>query len=118
LKRLKEIGDWMKTNSEAIYKTRPIAPYKEAKVGFTSLSDGTVYAIYLADEDENNPPATIQLYSQTPGPGTKIQMLGVPGGLKWEKAGKGMLIHVPDAIVKNPPCKHAWIFKIFKETGK
>ncbi len=118
LKRLKEIGDWMKTNSEAIYKTRPIAPYKEAKIGFTSLSDGTVYAIYLADEDENNPPATIQLYSQTPGPRTKIQMLGVPGDLKWKKAGKGMLIHVPDAIVKNPPCQHAWTFKIFKETGK
>ena len=56
LNRLREIGDWMKVNAEAIYETRPIAPYKEAKICFTALPDGTVYAIYLADEDEAAPP--------------------------------------------------------------
>jgi hypothetical protein len=39
-------------------------------------------------------------------------MLGVEGFLKWEKVGKGVLIHVPAAAVQNPPCRHAWAFKI------
>lgn len=114
LKRLKESGDWMKVNGEAIYNTRPVAPYKEAKTCFTRLADGTVYAIYLADEDEITPPATIQLYSPTAGAGTKIEMLGVAGALQWEKAGKGVLIHIPTSAVRNPPCRHAWAFKIAK----
>lgn len=118
LKRLKEIGDWMKINAEAIYKTRPIAPYKEAKTCFTSLADGTIFAIYLADEDETRPPATIQLYSQAPGPGAKIRMLGVPEAVRWEKDGKGILLHVPEPALKNPPCRHAWVFRISKGMDK
>jgi len=114
LKRLKEIGAWLKTNGEAIYKTRPVAPYKESKICLTSLSDGTIYALYLADEDEAAPPPTIELYSHAPGPGAKIEMLGVSRPLKWEKTGKGVVIHVPDSAVKNPPCRHAWVFKISK----
>ena len=104
----------MKVNGEAIYKTRPVAPYKEAKTCFTRLADGTIYAIYLADEDEAAPPAALQIYSQTARAGAKIEMLGVSGVLKWEKAGKGILIHVPNSILKSPPCRHAWTFKITK----
>jgi alpha-L-fucosidase len=112
LNRLRDIGDWMKVNGEAIYKTRPVAPYKEAKTCFTSLAEGTVYAIYLADEDETTPPATIQLYSNAPSAGGKITMLGVPGDLRWEKTGKGVLVHVPETARTTPPCRHAWTFKI------
>jgi alpha-L-fucosidase len=32
LLRMKEIGNWMKVNGDAIYKTRPVAPYKEGKI--------------------------------------------------------------------------------------
>src|SRR5208283_3794243 len=46
LLRMREIGDWMKVNGEAIYATRPIAPYKEGNVSFTRKG-GTVYAIYV-----------------------------------------------------------------------
>jgi len=112
LKRLAEIGSWMQINGEAIYKTRPVAPYKEAKTCFTRLADGTVYAIYLADEDETRPPASLMIFSQKPKPGTKIEMLGVKGTLLWEAVGQGMLIHLPAAAVKNPPCRYAWAFKI------
>ena len=50
LSRLEEIGDWMKVNGEAIYGTRPIAPYKDGQVVFTSKGQ-TVYAIYLTKND-------------------------------------------------------------------
>ncbi|MFC1726640.1 alpha-L-fucosidase [candidate division KSB1 bacterium] len=112
--RLKEIGSWMKVNGEAIYSTNPVAPYKETKICFTSKKDGTVYALYLADKEEKNPPSKIMLYSHCPEKGGKITMLGVEKEVKWEKVGEGVLIYVPDAAQKEPPCKYAWTFKIEK----
>jgi alpha-L-fucosidase len=112
LSRLKEIGDWVKVNGEAIYGTRPVAPFKEAKSCFTALSDGTVYAIYLADEDEPNPPAKLMLYSHAPRSDGRIEMLGVRGSLRWESVGKGVFVYIPDSVVKNPPCHYAWTLKI------
>ena len=55
--RLAALGAWMKVNSEAIYATRPIAPYADGKVRFTRAKNGTVYAIYLprADGDDDAP---------------------------------------------------------------
>jgi len=110
--RLKEIGDWMAVNSDAIYDTRPVAPYKEAKTCFTRRTDGTVFAIYLAEEDETRPPASIMLYSHQPPAGARIEMLGFPGALKWEAVGRGVLIHLPPKAMQDPPCRHAWAFRI------
>lgn len=110
--RLKKIGDWMKVNGEAIYGTRPIPPYKETKVCFTAKKDGTVYAVYLANQDEASPPSEVRLYSHCPPEGGKIVMLGVKEPLKWQPAAKGVLINVPESAQKNPPCEHAWSFRI------
>lgn len=112
IQRMKEIGQWLKINGEAIYKTRPVPPYKEGKTCLTSLKDGTVFAIYLADEGELNPPGKILLQTIQPADGAKIHMLGYNKPLQWEKVGKGVLIEVPRAMVQNPPCQHAWAFKI------
>jgi alpha-L-fucosidase len=110
---MKDIGQWMDVNGEAIYKTRPIAPFKEGNICFTSLKDqGTVFALYLADEDQQSPPPTISVESFQPLPGAKVYMLGYKNPLKWRKNGKGFLIDVPEQLVNNPPCKHAWAFKI------
>ncbi len=111
LKRLAEIGAWMNVNGEAIYKTRPVAPYKEAKTCFTALPDGTVCAVYLADEDEAAPPAKLMIFSMAPKAGSEVRMLGVKEPVRWEKAGKGVLLTLPEQAVKNPPCRHAWAFK-------
>ena len=37
--RLAEIGAWMDVNGEAIYATRPIAPFKEGKIAYTQKKD-------------------------------------------------------------------------------
>ncbi len=112
LRRLEEIGEWMDVNAEAIYETRPVAPYKEAKTCFTSLPDGTVYAIYLADEDEKSPPSKLMLYSLVPESGTSVRMLGVGEAVGWEKVGKGVLFTLPESALERPPCGHAWVFKM------
>jgi alpha-L-fucosidase len=113
--RLEKIGKWMNVNSEAIYATRPIAPYQDGKVYLSRKKNtDTVYAIYLADEDETNPPAKIWLNSIQPVDNSNVTMLGVESFLEWEKVGKGFLIEVPESIQKNPPCQHAWTIKITK----
>jgi alpha-L-fucosidase len=110
--RLKKIRDWMQVNGEAIYGTRPIFPYKESKICLTSGRDGTVYAIYLGDEDEDIPPSRVMLYSHCPRPGGTVHLLGVKEPLRWEAAGRGVLIRLPDSAVRRPPCSYAWVFKI------
>ncbi|MBI9016036.1 MAG: alpha-L-fucosidase [Phycisphaerae bacterium] len=113
--RLKGIGAWMKVNSEAIYDSRPIEPYKDGKVCLTqNKKTKAVYAIYLAGEDETRPPAKIWLNTIQPtDDNTQVTMLGV-GELKWEKVGQGILVHIPDEVQKNPPCEHAWTIRIEK----
>jgi alpha-L-fucosidase len=114
LKRLAEIGAWMKINGQAIYGTRPIPPYGETKIRYTSRPDGSVYAIYLADPDEPAPPAKIMLYSLSPRKGSAVALLGCGDPVRWEKVGQGTLLYLPESALKNPPCRHAWAFKFNK----
>lgn len=110
--RLEKLGKWMAVNSEAIYNSRPIFPYKEGKVCLTKQKDGTVYAIYLGSENEQSPPSKIWVSSFAPDDDAKISMLGIEGTLEWEKVGNGFLVTVPDSVQENPPCSYAWTLKI------
>jgi alpha-L-fucosidase len=111
--RLAEIGDWMDINGEAIYGTRPIAPFKEGKVCLTEKKDGkTLYAIYLADVDEKEIPAAILVSAIVLPPPARVKLLGSDEELSWEKVGKGFMIHVPARLQKRPPCEHAFAFQI------
>jgi alpha-L-fucosidase len=87
-----------------------VAPYKDGKVCFTQRPDGTVFAVYLADEDEAVPPAKVALGSLRPADGTPVKMLGVEATVRWEENGKGALLTVPDRALKSPPCRYAWTF--------
>ena len=114
LRRLKEIGDWMQVNGSAIYSTRPIAPYKEGVICFTCMPGGGINAIYLAGEQEKQLPSQIEIKSFCPAGGTQVKLLGVTSPLKWDRHGRGVLIHVPGSVQGNPPCRHAWTFQIEK----
>ena len=107
---LHNIGKWMKINDKAIYRTRPIAPYKEGKTCFTSDKDGNVYVIYLADENEI--PSKICIQAIQPHDDARITILGKNIDLNWTKNGKGFIIDIPESVQKNPPCDYAWSFKI------
>jgi alpha-L-fucosidase len=111
--RLEELGKWMAVNSEAIYNSRPIFPYKESKVCLTKQKDGTVYAIYLGKENEQSPPSKIWVSSFAPDDDAKILMLGAEGTLEWKKVGNGFLVTIPDSVQENPPCSYAWTLKIY-----
>ncbi len=97
--RLAEIGAWMNNNGEAIYATRPVAPYRDGKMCFTQGNDGVIYAIYLLDEGEAVP-RTIALKNIAPAPGTSPRLLGYDTELKWQRDGAGARITLPEAICR------------------
>ncbi len=109
--RLKEISAWMKVNSEAIYGTTFIKPYKEDKFVFTGKNNA-VYAIYLADETEMRLPGKISINSFENTAATKIYLLGYDKPLNPDKNSKIVSVVIPEKIRNNPPAKHAWVFKI------
>lgn len=111
--RMEEIGEWMDINGEAIYGSRPVAPYKEGKIGFTqNRHTKNVYAIYLAEENEHLPPEKIMLQQIQPAPGAKVRLLGYDKELKWEKTGTGCLIYVPVKKIEQLANQPAWTFKV------
>jgi len=115
LRRLEEIGAWMNVNGRAIYGTRPVPPYGEKKIRYTSLPDGTVFAFYVADPDEGTPPAQVILSSLRPRKGTRVSLLGCDEAVGWGIAETGIVLRVPASAQKNPPCRYVWVFQFFKD---
>ena len=109
---LREIGDWMQTNSEAIYDTRALPPYKSGKVCFTRKSDGSTYAIYLAKKDELTVPPVIIIPNLEFSENVVIHLLGSDQKLNWKIENDQINIYIPDKLQHNPPGKFAWTFKV------
>ena len=110
--RLQEIGAWLKVNGEAIYETRPIAPYERGECAFTCKRDGTVYAIVFAKDDNGTLPETVSIPTELASKAGKITLLGhgavQPGEVK---DGQTTIALPRDARIK-PPCAHAWTIKL------
>jgi alpha-L-fucosidase len=114
--RLREIGEWMKINSQAIYNSKPMAPYSEQNIFFTQSDDGkSIYAIVLSEDIGVSLPSTLKISGIPSGNKTSIRLLGYGQKLKWrmEKDGNGVLvILIPRALQKSFSGKYAAVFKI------
>jgi alpha-L-fucosidase len=109
LQRMHEIGRWMKVNGPAIYGTRPVAPYKSGRTCLTRKGE-KLFLIYLAGKDETAPPAEIEIDGVPRG--RSVRMLGVDQAIRAAFGPDGVKILVPEAVRKNPPCEHAWVFEM------
>ena len=109
---LAEYGDWMKINGDAIYATKPIAPFKENNICLTQNKKGNVFLFYLAKEGENTIPSEVTITSINPERGAKIQLMGTKTNLKWKRNTKGISIQIPENLRNNPISKYVWTFKV------
>ncbi|HUX95642.1 MAG TPA: alpha-L-fucosidase [Bacteroidales bacterium] len=104
---LLQLGEWLKTNGEAIYDTRPWKVQQEGDAYFTSKGD-YVYAIFSEWHGEE-----FKLKSVKPSEGSIVTMLGIPGELKWKwSESDGLTIIYPRQKARPTSCSYAWAFKI------
>lgn len=108
--RLHEIGDWIQINGECIYGTRPFPPYEEEQIVYTSKGDTTVYAIYLAKENEKIP-STILLNGLNGKRIKSITLLGF-GKAKWKIINGHLQIQNSAVTIKSNKSQNAFVFKI------
>src|SRR5574344_46467 len=106
--RMKEIGQWLKENGEAIYGTRPATPYTVEKWCFTQSKDGkTLYAIYLLDPKETMPEVvTLPRIDRDP---DKVRMVG-KGSARLRKDGL-----VYQVFVQPKDAQHAVVLALTNE---
>lgn len=111
VERMTALGDWLKVNGEAIYGTRPIAPFKEGQIVFTHKGR-VAHAIYLPHQENAPLPARVSFKSLRPEPGGTVRLLGVNGVLKWQTSPVGeTVLELPPAAAELPPCRHACVFQ-------
>lgn len=116
---LKELGDWLKINGEAIYGTRPYeALCDQTQLGqpvwYTMSKDSTYgYAIVF------NWPKSETFICKEANPvwETEVHMLGYDKPLKWVDTGMklwSLSAEIPEEMLRDPlkrPCKHAWVLR-------
>lgn len=97
--RLEAIGQWMSINSQAIYETKPLAPYQESKWCFTQSKDGqTRYAFYLKDEDETLP-EMLELPAGFVKEAEFLNLLGYAGKLEVKRERGKDYVLMPDGFL-------------------
>lgn len=108
-KLLKEIGAWMKVNSESIYGTQHWEIPGNTTQRIVKKGNNNLYLSVLEAPKDN----TIVVPYLAPKKGTSlgitsISILGSKDKLTWESTNKGLFIKIPD----NLKFKHAIVFKI------
>jgi len=81
--RLREIGSWMKVNGDAIYDSKPLAPYAKGNLVFTQSEDGNAKYIFILSDDKDpsgvlQVPESIQLPEGFIMAKSRIRVMGQP----------------------------------------
>ena len=111
--RLKDMGEWLKINGEAIYGTRVVAPYFSGNLRYTQQKNGILNAICLIPEQDPSIPSEILLSGIHPAKNAKITLLGVTGiNLKWTDDQAGCRVLIPEGLKKKIAHKYAFALQV------
>jgi alpha-L-fucosidase len=99
ISRLKEIGEWLDKNGEAIYNTRTTPVYQSGNTYFTKGKGKTVYALVTFAEGKT-PAATITWKGNAPARGSAMRLLESTVKVKWKKSGDDITVTLPAALIK------------------
>ncbi|MCX2681628.1 alpha-L-fucosidase [Galbibacter sp. EGI 63066] len=108
---LEEIGDWMEVNSEAIYGTKPMAPYKFDNICITTKKDGTIYLLYLVEEGQTNIPSEIEIPFEIIS-NARIKTLDKTTELKFKRELNKTILYIPKSLTKKIANSNVWVVKI------
>lgn len=106
--RLRDLGDWLRVNGEAIYGTRPWHPPGDVAepLRFTQ-KDGAVYAVSLTW-----PGTALVVPMERPPAGTTVTLLGHDQPLAWRYEDGALHVEVPPLTIDRVPSRHAHAFRI------
>ena len=99
---LRQTGEWLRVNGEAIYGSRYWETHKDGDVRFTRKGN-TLYAIAL-----EWPETELRLTSLAGTEVAGVTMLGLEEPVKWKQDAEGLVIQPP----AKRPCRYAYTFKI------
>jgi len=114
--RLRNIGEWLEVNGNAIYETRPWKTYREGKnIRFTrSKSGDVIYVICLSWPGEELAVQSLSSGSELCQRDVKdVGMLGVNQKLSWSRNDKALRVEMP----AERPGRHAYALKVELSIG-
>lgn len=101
VKRLAEIGKWMKENGSAIYNTRITKNYHDGDVWFTKSKSGPLkYALVCIKENEPIP-AFVTWKGNVPDKKSKVTLLHTRKEVKWETVNGEVKVYLPKSLVNS-----------------
>jgi alpha-L-fucosidase len=109
--RLEKIGTWMAINSNAIYNSKPVAPYQKDNMVLTQVGNN-IYLCYMPKEGETTMPDHIDFPDF---PLTEIKSAQLNGSdieLKASVSNNKLHIIIPEKLAQNPPSAYCWVIKI------
>lgn len=108
--RLKEMGDWMKINKEAIYKIKTWDYFNEGdKIRYARTGNGEVL-VYV----NGWPGDQLTLKKIKPATGSAITLLGYKEKLSWKQTEEGVTISLPASLQDETSrlSKYVYVFKL------